>query len=101
MQANDLGALHIETPRLIIRRLRYEDADAYLDIFTDQQTCDDDGGYDAFTGRDEKFERLIREFTEDPTRYVIILRDTEQLIGVIHLMPPLTISSYFSFGIPI
>ena len=99
IQPENLGALHIDTQRLTIRRLRYEDADAYLDIFTDQQTCDDDGGYEAFTGRDEKFERLIREFSEDPTRYVITLRETGRLIGVIHLMPPLTMRAVPSIEI--
>lgn len=90
MQPDKLGALFIQTERLTIRRLRYDDADAYLDMFTDQPTCDDDGGYPAFTVRDEAFEQLMRDFSADPTRYVIESRASGILLGVIHFMPPLT-----------
>lgn len=89
MHKEALAALHLETSRLTIRRLAYADADAYFDMFTDPQTCCDDGGYPPFTAKDDKFDQLMRDFSADPTRFAIVIRETGETIGTIHLMPPL------------
>lgn len=89
MHMDQLGSLRLDTERLTIRRLAYSDADAYFDTFTDPKTCSDDGGYPPFTVMDDKFDQLMRDFSADPTRFAIVIRQTGEMIGTIHLMPPL------------
>ena len=55
----------LETERLIVRRPKPSDADAFFDMFTDAQTCRDDGGYPPYTKKDEAFVKDFDSLFED------------------------------------
>lgn len=77
-----------ETERLLARRPRPSDADAFFDMFTDAQTCRDDGGYPPYTQKDETFLRDFDSLFEDyDGRFFLEEKQSGRLIGVMHLMP--------------
>lgn len=80
-----LPRLVLETPRLVLRRFRKEDAAACFSFLSDRQTCYHDGGYEPYSEMDENYFRLMETFEKQETRYLITLKSTGEVIGTIHL----------------
>lgn len=81
-----LPRLVLQTERLILRRFRSEDAKDCLDFLSDQE-----GAYmdcsQAFSSMDGKFQELMDLFVEQESRYAVVLRETERVIGTVHIFP--------------
>ena len=76
-----LRALTLETPRLLIRHVRMEDATAdYFALLSDEHGCLMDG-YEPLTALDETFFERMRCICRDAGRYAIIHRTTGRIIG--------------------
>lgn len=81
-----LPKLELETKRLKIRRFEMKDADAMFEFLCDRESCYLDGGYEPYVDKNEDYCDLMSEFTEEETRYVIVRKDIDEVIGMIHLM---------------
>ena len=81
--------VRLETDRLIIRHIQEKDAQGLFAMVGDQHFCDEDGGYPAFQAMDERFMKMLHSFAKEPNRFGIALKDTDELIGLIHMMQPL------------
>ena len=77
--------IEIETPRLLLRKVREKDKQDMFELVADEQSCLDDGGYHAFTEMDDEFEALFRLFLKQ-TRYAVVLKEEDKAIGIINLM---------------
>ncbi len=81
-----LPVLKLETERLKIRRFEMNDANAMFEFLSDRESCYLDGGYEPYTEKNTDYYGLMSEFVEEKTRYTIVRKDTDELIGMIHLM---------------
>ncbi len=81
-----LPKLRLETERLIIRRFELKDADAMFEFLNDRESCYLDGGYEPYKEKNNDYYDLMSEFAEEETRYVIVRKDIDEAIGMIHLM---------------
>ena len=81
--------MRLETARLLIRRMEEKDAPGLFAMVGDQKFCDEDGGYPAFKQMDEGFMRMVRQFCGEQNRFAIAIKDTDEIIGLIHLMKPI------------
>lgn len=81
-----LPRLNLETERLRIRRFEKKDADALFEFLSDRESCYLDGGYEPYTEKNDDYYDMMSKFAEEETRYVIVRKDTEDVIGMIHLM---------------
>jgi len=79
--------LCLETERLILRHFQKGDAEHLFESMSDKETCAMDGGYDPESSLDETYIASIDEFIQDPHRFVIALKTSNQAIGMLHLMP--------------
>lgn len=79
--------LYLETDRLILRHFQKGDAIALFESMSDKETCAMDGGYDPEPVLNDEYIASIDEFINDSHRFVIALKDNNQAIGMIHLMP--------------
>lgn len=78
----------IMTERLILRPYQIGDSISLFEMMSDRDTCYDDGGYEPETLCDEKYQKTIDEaFLGDEHRIIMALKETNQAIGTIHLMP--------------
>ena len=76
-----LRALTLETPRLLIRHVRMEDATAdYFALLSDEHGCLMDG-YEPLAAMDETFMERMTFICQDAARYAVIHRDTGRVIG--------------------
>ena len=75
----------IETNRLLLRKFRPGDEDDVFEFGSDEQCCLDDGGYHAFTEKNEDFFDHFETICQQD-RYAIVLKSENKVIGVIHLM---------------
>lgn len=76
--------LTLETQRIIIRRFDISDAEELLSLYSDRESCYSDGGYEPFTGMDERYMDLMRSFAVAENKKVLTLKNKE-LIGIINL----------------
>lgn len=77
-----------ETTRLLLRKPTLEDAEAFLDLFSDEETCRMDGGYPPYTALDERLWQDLREIVADAeNRLFIVERTCGRMIGLLHVMP--------------
>lgn len=74
----------LETPRLILRKLNSTDFNDIFEIISDEETCLDDGGFHAYSIKDDKFYSLMNLFLHQ-RRVGIILKNENKLIGLINL----------------
>lgn len=81
-----LPRLNLETERLRIRRFEKKDADALFEFLSDRESCYLDGGYEPYTEKNDDYRDMMLNFAEEETRYVIVRKDTKDVIGMIHLM---------------
>lgn len=81
-----LPKLELETKRLKIRRFEMKDADAMFEFLSDRESCYLDGGYEPYVDKNDDYYDLMSEFMEEETRYVIVRKDIDEVIGMIHLM---------------
>lgn len=76
--------LRLETPRLILRRFRLEDAQACFAFLSDQE-----GAYmdccQPFTAMDEAFRERMQLFVNRPGQYAIELKETGTVIGTVNV----------------
>lgn len=78
----------IETERLILRPYQVGDSITLFEMSSDRETCYDDGGYEPFEVCDETYQKSMDEvFLGDENRVVMALKDNNQAIGTVHLMP--------------
>ena len=79
----------IETPRLLLRDCIEEDIACCRAMFTDPETCANDGGYPPVTDPKEQQEllKIFMEQCQKGERCMIALKDSNEAIGTIHLMP--------------
>ena len=81
-----LAGITLQTPRLLIRPLGLEDAGALFAMMSDSETCSDDGGYAPYPEKDAAFMKEVDALVRDPDRYAIVLRETGETVGTLHLM---------------
>ena len=81
-----LAGITLQTPRLLIRPLGLEDAGALFAMMSDPETCSDDGGYAPYPEKDAAFMKEVDALVRDPDRYAIVLRETGETVGTLHLM---------------
>ncbi len=79
--------LVLHTDRLILRHFQKGDAIDLFEAMSDKETCAMDGGYDPEPVLNEEYIASIDEFIPDPHRFVIVLKETNRTIGLLHLMP--------------
>lgn len=76
--------LWLETPRLLIRRFRMEDAEDCFAFLSDA-----DGAYmdccQPFTAMDDAFRERIQLFVERPGQYAMKLKETGTVIGTVNV----------------
>lgn len=79
----------IETPRLILRDCEEKDLPCCAAMFSNPETCANDGGYAPITDFVEQNELLnvFMEQSQKGERYMIALKETDEAVGTIHLMP--------------
>lgn len=82
--------VRLETDRLIIRHMEEKDAEGLFAMVGNQDFCDEDGGYLAFKAMDKSFMKMLAQFCQEPNRFAIALKDTDEMIGLIHMMQPLS-----------
>lgn len=78
--------MDIETPRLLLRPFRQEDAADCFAFLSDEETCRLDGGYAPFTEMDGEYHELMTRFAHQPNRAVVVLKATGHVIGMVHVM---------------
>lgn len=81
-----LPRLALETERLIIRRVRKEDADAIFLDASDAYSCAMDSGEEPYTEMNEEFWNFVDELIQRETQYSIVLKDTQEVVGCVRLM---------------
>ena len=81
-----LPHLALETERLIIRRVRKEDADAIFLDASDAYSCEMDSGEEPYTEMNEGFFDFVEELMQRETQYSIVLKDTKEVVGCVRLM---------------
>ena len=74
----------IKTSRLLLRGLQLKDAADIFEIVSDEETCLDDGGFHAYSQKNEEFNCLMENFLKQ-RRFGIILKSENKLIGLINL----------------
>ena len=79
--------LKFVTERLIIRKYEYKDADDLFEFCNDKESCYLDGGYEPYILKNEEYYEFVHSFKEDNMRFIIALKETDEAIGIIHLMP--------------
>jgi len=80
-----LPRLTLETDRLIIRRVRKEDAEAIFSDVSDAYSCEMDSGEDPYTEMNEAFLDFVEELIQRETQYSIVLKETQEVVGTIRL----------------
>lgn len=63
-----------------------EDKDDCFAFLSDEQTCLDDGGYHAFESQDEEYMQVMEGMAEQKNRLMIVEKESNHVIGTIHLM---------------
>lgn len=82
-----LPNMNLESERLVIRRLRMEDAEDLFESLNDREACYMDGGFEPYPEMNEAYMELMQDFSKDETHFVLVRKDTGRAIGGIHLMP--------------
>ena len=76
--------LRLETPRLILRRFRVEDAAACFGFLSDPE-----GAYmdcrKPLSSMDEEYRERIQLFMERPGQYAVVLKESGTVIGTVNL----------------
>lgn len=81
-----LPKLSISTNRLILRRFKVSDAQDCFEFLSDRDTCYSDGGFEPFENMNEEYYSLMDKFLNQQTRYMIVLKEENKVIGTINLM---------------
>lgn len=81
-----LPKLVLETNRLLIRRVKKEDAEAIFTDASDAYSCAMDSGEEPYTEMNEAFWSFVDELIQRETQYSIVLKETMEVIGCIRLM---------------
>ncbi len=79
--------MNLDTPRLRLRPFALADAADCFAFLSDAETCRLDGGYEPFAAMDDEYRRLMEKFAAQPDRTVVVVKETEHVIGMIHVMP--------------
>ncbi len=78
----------LETPRLALRNFAAADAEDIYAFLSDEQTCLDDGGYHAVSGKDDpEFIGSVKALAASDEHYAIELKATGRVVGLVHIMP--------------
>ena len=83
----DMVLRTLETKRLLLRNVKAEDVDDLFEIVSDEQSCLDDGAYHASPSKDGKeFLDSFAAISNADEHYAVVLKETNKMIGLIHLM---------------
>ncbi len=77
-----LPRLNAETERLIIRRFLPSDSKNFFQLLSDYEGCYMDC-CNVFNAMDEDFNNLMRYFEKQEMRYVLVLKDSDEVIGTV------------------
>jgi len=79
-----LENLTLETPRMILRSFRPEDAQDCFAFLSDAETCRLDGGYPPFTDmQSEAYRHLMDRFAIHKRRWMMVRREDGRVMGTI------------------
>lgn len=81
-----LPRLELETERLILRRVKKEDAEAIFTDASDSYSCAMDSGEEPYTEMNEAFWNFMDELIQREMQYSIVLKETKEVVGGIRLM---------------
>lgn len=76
--------LHLETDRLVIRRLEADDINDEFELRSQKDTCLNNG-YEPYKELNDEFREFFDTLLEEQTRYAIELKENNKMIGSIHL----------------
>ena len=80
-----LPRLVLETERLVLRRVRREDAEAIFANSSDAYSCAMDSGEEPYTEMNDEFWKLVDILIQRETQYSIALKETGEVVGTIRL----------------
>ena len=80
-----LPMLTLKTDRLLLRRLRKEDAEDLFESFADADSARLDSGTEPFDEMDDEYSELFGKICASETKYAIVLRQTGRAIGLVSL----------------
>lgn len=75
---------NLETERLLLRNYISKDAEACFEFLSDKEACHM-GGYEPFDEMDEEYALLMEKFSNQKTRYMMVLKSEDKVIGTVNL----------------
>lgn len=81
-----LPKLEIETERLLLRPFHMSDSGDCFDFLNDREDCYNDGGFEPFEEMDEEYFLLMKKFSQQPLRKMIVCKETGRVIGTVNII---------------
>ena len=78
--------LEIETERLLLRPFHMSDSGDCFDFLNDREDCYNDGGFEPFEEMDEEYFLLMKKFSQQPLRKMIVCKETGRVIGTVNII---------------
>ena len=81
-----LPKLKIETERLLLRPFCMSDSGDCFGFLNDREDCYNDGGFEPFEEMDEEYFLLMKKFSQQPLRKMIVCKETGRVIGTVNII---------------
>lgn len=81
-----LPKIEIETERLLLRPFRMSDSEDCFGFLNDREDCYNDGGFEPFEEMDEEYFLLMKKFSQQPLRKMIVCKETGRVIGTVNII---------------
>ncbi len=81
-----LPKLKIETDRVLLRPFQMSDSEDCFGFLNDREDCYNDGGFEPFTEMDEEFFLLMKKYSQQPLRKMIVCKETGRVIGTVNII---------------
>lgn len=81
-----LPKIEIETTRLLLRPFRMSDSEDCFGFLNDREDCYNDGGFEPFEEMDEEYFLLMKKFSQQPLRKMIVCKETGRVIGTVNII---------------
>ena len=81
-----LPKLEIETERLLLRPFHMSDSGDCFGFLNDREDCYNDGGFEPFEEMDEEYFLLMKKFSQQPLRKMIVCKETGRVIGTVNII---------------
>ena len=78
--------IEIETTRLLLRPFRMSDSEDCFGFLNDREDCYNDGGFEPFEEMDEEYFLLMKKFSQQPLRKMIVCKETGRVIGTVNII---------------